>query len=183
MTCIIGLKDGGDIYIGADSLGSTSYLKRQITTPKVFMVGDHLIGGTGSWRMLQLLQYSLKVPEQDCEDDLQHLVTNFVPAIRELFKEHGYSRIENNEEKGGTFLLGYNSNLYSIESNFQITEHLELYDATGSGEEVALGAMGALIDNLMLTPEQKITKALELAAKYSKGVGGPFHIRKLPYGK
>ena len=60
MTCIVGYKDGNDVWIGGDSLGSNEW-GQQIATaqPKVFTNGPMLMGCCGSFRLAQLLQYGV----------------------------------------------------------------------------------------------------------------------------
>jgi ATP-dependent protease HslVU (ClpYQ) peptidase subunit len=173
MTCIIGLSENGQVYMGADSCASNGWEARITKLPKMFRVGKFLIGFTGSIRMGQILQYHLDIPPQGEEPDEEYLVRIFVETVREALKEYGYAKIENNQEKGGSFLIGYKGKLFCFDSDFQINSFKEDIDAVGSGREYALGAMMALKD---LKPEDRIKRSLEIASEFSIYVRKPFFI-------
>ena len=104
MTCIAALVHNGRGYIAGDSLGSNGYTKGVCKTRKVFRKGDLLIGYTSSYRMGQLIQYRLELPERHGDLD-EYLHVHFVDAVRKTLSEHGYMKIDSNREKGGTFLV------------------------------------------------------------------------------
>jgi ATP-dependent protease HslVU (ClpYQ) peptidase subunit len=175
MTCIIGLVENGKTYIGGDSASSSEGKIRTSLTKKVFQVGPFLIGYTSSFRMGQILQYQVDFPEAEVYDE-KYMVTKFIEIVRLKFKELGYSRIDNNEEAGGNFLVCIPGKIYQIESDFQVNHYSDKFDAVGSGFTFALGAMEAL-DNL--SPINRITKALEIASKFTSSVREPFTILSL----
>ena len=176
MTCIVGLVVGDDVYIGADAISSNGITKHSITTPKVFRCGEFAIGYTTSFRMGQLIQFHLPVrPQPAGQDDFAYMVTEVAEAVRVLLKDRGFAEVNSNRERGGQFLIGYRGKLYEIHSDYAVFAHEELW-AVGSGEEVALGAMAALVD---MKPRKRIKRALEIAAHYVPTVQGPFTILQL----
>jgi ATP-dependent protease HslVU (ClpYQ) peptidase subunit len=174
MTCIIGLADKGNVYIGADSasVNVDALVSRPTNIPKVFKRGPFLIGYTTSFRMGQILEHWLEVPVQTTanKNDQEYMVKEFAESVRSLFKMKGFST----NDKGGTFLVGYSGKLYSIYSDYQINEKADQFDAVGCGDEFALGAMAALKN---LKPTQRIKKSLEVAAYFSAGVMPPFRVK------
>lgn len=177
MTCVVGLVDKGTVYIGVDSAAVQGWTRRQSRVAKVFRRGPFLIGYTTSFRMGQLLQHHLDVSAQEPgQDDVAYLVTHFIEKARALFKDKGFTKVEANTEKGGQFLVGYRGRLYTVESDFQVGEHEEGYDAIGSGADFALGAMAALDRQ---KPRARIGRALEIAAHFNMGVCGPFTVEAL----
>jgi ATP-dependent protease HslVU (ClpYQ) peptidase subunit len=177
MTCIVGLVEKGRVYIGVDSAAVSGWTRRQTLLCKVFRRGPFLIAYTTSFRMGQLLEHQLVLPKQDgYEDDMSFMVNRFIEATRTLLKEKGFAKIEANNESGGQFLVGYKGRLYSIESDFQVGEMSEGYDALGSGASFALGAMAALE---RMPPARRIRRSLEIAAHFNMGVCAPFHVRSL----
>ncbi len=181
MTCIIGLVEDGRVYIGADSAAANQFELRQTALKKVFRRStggqELIIGYTDSFRMGQILQYHLMLEKQpDDEDDLTYLVRGVADQARATFRERGYLQVENEQEAGGTFLIGYRGKLYIVESDFQVNHYLDDFEAIGSGREYALGAMLALKE---LSPRERIGQALEIAAHFSVGVIGPFFIEEL----
>jgi ATP-dependent protease HslVU (ClpYQ) peptidase subunit len=175
MTCIIGLEANGKVYIGADSCGADDWTSRSWDVQKVFCIKEFIIGYTDSFRMGQLLQYNLVVTPQNGTDDLTYLVTVVAEAVRQVFKTYGYARIENNQEQGGFFLVGYRGKLYEISSDFSVL-HANEFSAIGSGYTVALGIMKAL-DNL--SPKKRILQALEITGQFIGTVKPPYKVMKL----
>lgn len=177
MTCIIGLAHEGKVYIGGDSMASDGYSKHATALRKVFRVGEFLIGYTSSFRMGQILQYHLDVRhQQDGETDERYMVVAFIEAVRKFLKDMGYSRIDSNQEEGGTFLVGYRGRIYEVACDFQVNHYISGIAACGAGQDYALGAMIAL-DNL--PPIERIQKALHISAQLSCAVHEPFYVETL----
>lgn len=174
MTCIIALEHDGKVYMGGDSAAVSGLERQAVVSPKVFILGEILIGYTTSFRMGQLLQYNLEVPEnQHGDDDMRYLVANFVPAVRECLKNGGFTKIENGVEDGGAFLIGYKGKVYLVASDFQVTRMRDGFAAVGCGATYALGALAA-ID--ILDAEKAVMLALEVSARFSAGVCAPFYV-------
>ncbi len=179
MTCIVGLVDGdGTIYMGGDSAGVGGYALTVVKAPKVFRNCAYLIGFTASFRMGQLLEYAFSPPTFDGYCLERFMVTTFVDALRDCFKQGGYAQKNNEVESGGTFLIGCYGRLFTIHSDYQVTEALCGYDAVGSGCDLALGALHATRD-LHLPPARRIERALEAAQAHNIGVRGPFIVEEL----
>ncbi|MEM1031860.1 MAG: hypothetical protein AAGN82_16035 [Myxococcota bacterium] len=177
MTCVVGLVAGGRVYVGVDSAAVAGWTRRVTEVKKVFRRGPFLIGYTTSFRMGQLLEHQLEVPKQPAgASDISFMVTTFVDAVRTLFKEKGFAKVESNSESGGQFIVGYRGGLYTIESDFQVQLQADRFDAIGSGSAHALGAMDVLRD---LAPTPRIKRALAAAAHFNMGVCPPFFVRSM----
>ena len=176
MTCIVGIEHEGAVYMGGDSAASSGWDIRTETGPKVFIVGEFIIGYTSSFRMGQLLQYQLSVKPREQMSDRAYMITVFAEAVRTLLKEHGYARVDNNEETGGIFLVGYHGHLYRVQDDFAVLQSADGFDAVGCGMSYALGALRVLDK---ADPQDVLTKALETAEYFSNGVRGPFHFEVL----
>jgi len=182
MTCIVGLIDNDTTYIGVDSLGSDGWTKTIRKDKKVFKLKDNpnaIIGYTTSFRMGQLLMYANNLIETDKQNnpniDHEYLVTKFIPNVIELFQKGKFSKNDKGEVEGGFFLLGYKSKLYKIESDFQVSESTDNYDATGCGESFALGSLKTT-ENMNLSSIKRIHLALQAATKFSVAVAPPYYI-------
>lgn len=174
MTCIVGLVDNGSVYIGGDSAGVSGLSISIRADEKVFTNGQFIMGFTTSFRMGQLLRYKFDPPQQTGKQgDMEYMVTSFIDAVRECFKENGFGDKE--ATKGGTFLVGYKGGLYTINSDYQVGIPADDYDAVGCGSDLALGALHATKGML---PTKRIKTALEAASAFSAGVAPPFHIVK-----
>ncbi len=90
MTCIVGLAHGGRVYMGADSAGVAGLDIDTRRDPKLFKVGDLLIGFTTSFRMGQLLAYGFEPPPRPAGGDVRRwMVVDFVEAVRAVSGDGG----------------------------------------------------------------------------------------------
>jgi ATP-dependent protease HslVU (ClpYQ) peptidase subunit len=179
MTCIVGVVTKDSVYIGGDSLGVSEYDVTVRKDEKVFKRGEFLIGFTSSYRMGQLLRYALNVPPQHPDKDVyEYMVTTFIDAVRDCLKDGGWAKKSEEQERTGIFLVAYKGRLFKIDGDYQVGENIKPYDATGCGEQYALGALHALGGKVIAEPKAAIHKALEAAAEFSAGVRGPFVVMK-----
>lgn len=177
MTCIVGLVEGGEIYIGADSIGISGLNYSVRADKKVFARDGLIIGSAGSFRTYQTIQYRLKFPKHpEGMEDHCYLCTLFVDAMRAALKAAGTSTEENEEEaQNNNLILGYRGNLYEIQTDYQVVQTYEPFMATGCGEKSALGAL-YILDMMDLPPEEKVELALKASAASCAGVCGPYTI-------
>ncbi|SFS52574.1 hypothetical protein [Marininema halotolerans] len=176
MTCIVGLVHDGRVFLGGDSAGVNSWFNQTIRADeKVFQNGPYIMGFTSSFRMGQLLRYSFQPPEPTEGEDIdKFMATKFIDGVRSCLKDGGWARVQNGEETGGVFLVGYQDRLFRVDMDYQVGSLADGYCSVGCGGEIACGAMYATKD--IEDPNQRITIALEAAERFSAGVAGPFHI-------
>jgi ATP-dependent protease HslVU (ClpYQ) peptidase subunit len=186
MTCVIGLRENGKVYIGADSAASRNWEIYDASTKKVFCRqsgadskdGIYLFGCAGSYRMVQLLRYKLEIPICNFRNDryiMQYMANDFIEAVRSCLKEGGLSQVDNNVESFFEFLVGFRERLFVVRSDFAVLEHYTPYIAIGSGHRYAMGAMAAL-KNSIVDPVERITRALEISGEHCNGVRAPFVV-------
>lgn len=176
MTCIVGYAEDGICYMGGDSAGVSGWDLLLVRDPKVFRKKDMVFGWTGSFRMGQLLEYRLEIPQHHPDvDDATYMRTDFVDAVRACLKEYGFARVEDNVDQGGHFLVGYRGTIYRVESDFQVFVHAKPYDAVGCGSSFALGALHAMRGD-DVDPTTRVILALTTAADLSAGVREPFTV-------
>lgn len=183
MTCIVGFTDRENniSWIGADSLGSNGYTKATETPSKAFRnetFKDVLIGGTTTFRHLDLLKYSSNLFDEidlykKTEIDHKFMVTKFIPRVITLFKDGVVSESEIN--RGGNFIVATPGKLFEVQQDYSVLEPELGICAVGCGEAVAMGSL-ITTRNLDMAPQEKIIKALEAAEQYCCGVQRPFHI-------
>jgi ATP-dependent protease HslVU (ClpYQ) peptidase subunit len=176
MTCIVGIEYNKTVYIGGDSCAAAGYDVHTRFDEKVFPNGPVLMGFTSSFRMGQILRYSFSPPVHKAGiSNMSYLTNNFIDAIRKNFSKKGFIKTsKNNQEEGGTFLLGYKKKLYVVYDDFQVAEPMDGYAAAGSGSSVALGAMHAL--SYVEDPVARVLSALEAAAHFNAAVKAPFVV-------
>lgn len=174
MTCIVGIAQDGQTWIGGDSAGVDGLSLTRRKDVKVFRNGPLVMGFTTSFRMGQLLAHKLAPPKRHADTDVYaFMVTDFIDAVRECLRSGGYAGRRNESETGGTFLVGYEGRLFKVEDEYQVGEAVGGYDACGCGQDLALGS---LFTSAGGEPEVRLRKALEAAAEFSAGVCAPFNF-------
>lgn len=176
MTCIVGLVTDEGVLLGGDraAVDDRHYLTN-CAQPKVFRRGSMIFGYTSSFRMGQLLQYRLIVPERKPETSAdEFMCTDFVDAVRACLKDGGYTRIEYSREEVGQFLVGAFGQLFVFDNDYNVRND-GCFNAVGSGVSVALGAMYATA-KLEMGPEERVQLALEAATQFVTTVRQPFDL-------
>lgn len=178
MTCIVGVLDGkGGVVMGADSAGTNEYKELQLRADaKVFHLGPFLIGCTTSWRMNQLIRYTLKIDvPRPVENSFVHqfMATTFVDSVRDVLKAGGWIEKDKDRESGGTFLVGFQGRLFSVYDDFSVSEEIAEYEACGCGEQIARGSLYSTNGH---PPKVRVKMALAASERFSAGVRGPFNI-------
>jgi ATP-dependent protease HslVU (ClpYQ) peptidase subunit len=144
---------------------------------KVWSDSDFIFGNSGSVRQGQLLRHKLIVSEQRGSQSVEeYMVCDFVDAVRQCFRDNGLMKVHDSVESGGLFLVGYRGRLFRIDSDYQVGESADGYDAIGCGDEVAKGALHVLTSH---KPEERIRQALAASEHINKGVRAPFVVEKL----
>jgi hypothetical protein len=176
MTAIVGLvdKQTGDLFIGADSAGVAGLDITVRTDPKVFQNGPFLIGGTSSFRMLNILRFKFSPPAQTVhQEDFQYMTTDFVDELRKCFSQNGFG--DKDATQCGNFLVGYKGVLYNIMGDYQVGMSAAAYDAAGCGAVYSKGCFFAT-EGSNLKPAERVKLALEAATNFSGGVRPPYVI-------
>jgi ATP-dependent protease HslVU (ClpYQ) peptidase subunit len=183
LTIVIGYRFENRLFMGADSLGSDGHHHAVRTDPKIYRNGKLLIGFTTSYRMGQLLCFSVKIPPLDRSgDDFAWMIRRFIPAVRKTFIANGFeSKRVGGEAYAGSFLVAFRNRgearLYEVDSDYQVAEIDNGPYAIGCGSQVALGAMDGLRDSCVNIGE-RISKAIDICARHCQGIGGPTIIKE-----
>jgi ATP-dependent protease HslVU (ClpYQ) peptidase subunit len=179
MTAIVGIAHNGTVHIGGDSAGVAGYVVHPRADTKVFTTGLYAFGFTTSFRMGQLIRWAWTPPEPPAGDLDRFMATTFVDGVRDCLKAGGWASKENERESGGVFLVGVAGRLFFVDSDYQIGESAQGYDAVGSGDELALGALYATA-RTRLSPRSRLQVALEAAERFNGNVQGPFAYVSTP---
>jgi ATP-dependent protease HslVU (ClpYQ) peptidase subunit len=174
MTCIAAVAQGGRVWMGGDTAGVAGWDVSTRRDEKVFRIGEAVVGFTTSFRMGQLLRYRLTLPPAPAGEELaRYMATEFIDAVRDCFREGGWAKKNAEQEEGGTFLIGLRGRLFQVDSDYQVAEPADLYEAVGSGFAYA---KGSLCTSAGRRPAERVRLALEAAAKHCIGVRAPFTI-------
>ena len=180
MTAIAGYVKDGRIWLGGDRAGTTDCDLIHTTQPKVFHLRDSklVIGYAGSYRLGQVVQYALVPPVCASKNDFEYLF-RFCNTLRDLVKEYGAIESKDSFERvvdWGSLIVGYNSQLYTVHSNFTFTQSRLPYIADGCGAKTVNGAFHAMEMIHDIAPEVRVKWALEAAEMHNVHVKGPFDI-------
>ena len=177
-TCIVAVKDGDKVFIGADS-GVTFGSGRQHPHPrsKVFVSGEMLYGGTGNVRPIQVIEHSVVSPiPYEGQNEYSYIVNSVSMSMRDsLLKAGCLHQYHGMEWMDAGFLVVLRKKIFYISDDFGIVEYGEGYGATGSGEEFAFGSLKST-EYLKNKPIKRVRLALEAATQFNYGVSPPFNI-------
>lgn len=187
MTCIVGIEKDGKVYIGGDSasVDGGNLNVDIVTTPKIFIRDEYIMGYTTSWRMGQILNFcgSLPTPPAESEtvNDLdKFMVTTFIPKVQKIFEQENFIPQHSDvKHGGGSFLVGTRGRLYTVHGDWQCIHQSRGWDAVGCGGSFALGSLYATRSCQHWEISIRINEALACAAYYSGGVKPPFIVRSL----
>ncbi len=156
---------GGDSGLFDIESGDCSICKES----KVWLYYGFLVGAAGSSMDIQKLQYKLdykklRLAWQTRMETPEHwAVKHLTPMLKKEF-----DCLDDMD-----CMMGVDGHLFSIQSDFSIIELANKYEAIGRGSEYAVGCLQALDKSNML-PENKVLKALSVAAQYNVFIRSPF---------
>lgn len=176
MTAIVGLVQGGRVYVGGDSAGIAGMDLTLRKEGKVYRVGEFVVGASWSQRPGHLIAHAFTPPPLPKRrgDLFRYMVVDFVDALRSLHRAHGWLESKNGRDSSDCFLLvGVRGALFRIESDYQVGVPAAGYDAVGCGGDFALGS---LFSSRGQSPMRRLQLALRATERHSAGVRGPFRI-------
>lgn len=172
MTCIVGIADGKNVYIGGDRGGSDGSSIVSLAMPKVHIRDEWIFGYAGSIGVGQIMQI-IDIPIiKDDEDPFLVLRMDLVDAFRSMLEHQG---ITINEDTDTDILIGIRGRLFEFSpSDWSVAEIKET--AIGSGGNFALGSLHTTKQFEVATPIYRIEQALNAAITYSPTCQGPLDI-------
>lgn len=161
MTVIAAYSDGENIAIGGDSGAFDENIAISTTTQKVWKAGEHLVGVSGSFRVMELVADSrLGNPRK---------VRDFLVAQSE---KSGFPTAE------WAVLITDETGVWEIGSDFSLVKSRHHYNAIGSGGLAALGAFSA-VQQYDLSAARRINLALEAALTHTPYTRKPLKVISL----
>ena len=169
MTCIVGISDGSNVYIGGERGSSDGHSILPLTRPKVKRCGDYLIGYAGSQGIGELAHFiDLPPINKNIEKTLR---TTFISSLKSAIEEYGNaSHLEDNSTD---WLVGVNGTLFEISSEDWHIAEFE-YTAIGSGGNIALCSLHT--SRNWKDNEKRIRYALQAAVDISPTCIDPIDI-------
>lgn len=175
MSCVVGIKHEGGVYMASDGFATTNDGEiRPIVADKIIRNKNYIIGYTGSVRTGQILEPRFGFDPPDKIEDL-------IEALREYLYARGCVAIaeEGIQMQTCNFLIGYQSQLYEILMDFQLNKTVGNFTAIGSGASYAFGALHVLNKMKKMNPLDKLEHALDAATRFHNCCGPPYQFEKL----
>lgn len=165
--------------MGSDSAASSGGVIHNLAYSKTFTRDGVIIGTTGYVRPGQILRYQYEWPKVK-EDVDGWMFNEFIPGWQQALRAAGNLQVsEEQTMQDANFLIGVKGRLFGLHGLFEVIEVADEYACDGCGREVAAGVMYATRGKRM-TPEERITLALEAASYHLEGVRPPFNIGSVP---
>jgi ATP-dependent protease HslVU (ClpYQ) peptidase subunit len=172
MTCIVGLKEDGAVYLAADTQCTGGNVKSDFKS-KLARNGELIIGAAGSVVIGDLIKYVFRAPKRGSTDAYQYLIGEYAPALRTFLKSHEVTNVKDGRTWANfEVVVALDSRLFTVGAYFDVLEY-DSYAAKGSGKEVALGALHATD---CIEPVARVTMAVQAAIKHADGCGGEVKI-------
>ena len=189
MTTLIAIQGDGWSVLGCDSRSSDeSGRPIDMATHKIIENNGILIAGSGSGRGSNIMQFGWKAPKPTAAEDLDIYITQkFIPQMRQAFVDAGYDMKEDGEaaEHDSSFLISVKGVIYPIFEDYSWDRDIRGIYYSGSGSDIALGALNALGIERLTKPdsvEKAVRKAISIACDWDIYTAEPI-ITKIQYTK
>lgn len=179
MTCIIGVVGQGISIMAADDMASYGdFIRLKLSgSQKLKNHNGMLWGVAGYTASAQVIMYQFKPESMQNEPSvLEYLVTKFVPPLRDLMREHGRLTTHKPEAEmwDSRMMVIMHDTIAVIREDFAVTVCEEEYEAIGSGEEVAKGALAMSRD--MLPTRKRLEQVMQAVAHHCIHVNPTCHF-------
>lgn len=111
-------------------------------------------------------------PPAPTDDPKTWLVRRFLPSIRRLCKKHKIPVHQPDGTLSYSFIVALNGAAYVVDSDGSVSRSMYGYVASGSGYEVALGALAATD---RWSPKRRAVEAVRAACRHVTDVAEPVH--------
>jgi ATP-dependent protease HslVU (ClpYQ) peptidase subunit len=186
MTAILGLFEDEKLWLIGDSYtGNADHdCKDLCLSPKVYKHLNFIIGLCGSPKHELIFEEVFKKEtKKKSFVESENWIKFKLPIVfkQACIKAKVTSKDVDGEVVMGdsSFLIGYNKKFYYLDSDFSIWATQKTTVGIGVAAPYALGALTALEENTSLTAEEKLKKAMTIAAELSHYVSKPYKIVSL----
>lgn len=167
MTTILAVQHKGGFVIAADSQVTEEerpYFSTKVK--KIAELDDYVLAGAGNSRYVDIVLFGWEPPRYDGSNIYNFMVTKFIPELRKIHEETGYT-LKDDESFG--FVVGLDNKLFYIAGDYSVLMEDKGIYGLGTGSSYAIGAVagGATIE-----------KALEVAKQFDINTGGKVQIVK-----
>jgi len=187
MTTLAAFQGDGWAIIGADSRATDEGGRVfDLATPKIVSNGRYLIAVSGASRGGNLAQFGWIPPKPPVTGNIQNLdkflTKKLIPSLRKFFITEGFDAKADGTaaSQDSAFLIAVNGVIYPIAEDYSWDRDIRNVYYSGSGGDVALGAMISMgIEKCQDDPEKAqriIRKAIEISTKWDAFSSTPICI-------
>ena len=168
MTCIVGITNGFNVYMGGDRAASDGDSIISMSRPKIHIRGDWIFGYAGNIGTGQLLEFIDLPIVEDNDDPYCLLRLEIVESLKKAVDAFG-----DEDADDADFLVGCRGRLFEFSTEgWGVVETYE--SSIGTGTPYALGSLYTTIGNADM--EKRIELAIGAAITYSPTCQGPWDI-------
>lgn len=169
MTCIVGIANGTNVYIGSDRSASDDITIVPMCRPKVHIKNDYVFAYAGSFGTGQLMEM---IDFNNTHDDPYYTIRlSIVEQMKRAIESFGST----SEDDVAQFLIGSKGKLFEFSTDdWSVIEVEET--AVGSGGPIALGSLYTT-SSIYTDSSIRIQLAIEAAIQYSPSCSGPVDIK------
>lgn len=172
MTIIAAAEDSTSYWIASDSHGVTETTSFELGS-KLIDKTKYVVGFSNSYRVADIIRENTNFPKSI--GSIKG-VRKFRDVLKEHMLEDGCSLMGIGDDTlvhPVSIIMIAHTGIYSIDVDYQIHQH-EGYIAIGSGTDIALGALRAML-KATSNAEQAVTAAVEAAIFHCNTCGGNIH--------
>lgn len=180
---MVGVATRKGVWIGADSGSVAGEFSRSVPEPKVWKAGEWIVACAGSWRALELMKYTVKLPRAPkLVSDLHRVICiDVVDEIRKAFSARGVAdAVELDSEDGAAWLalIGVRTPSGGCALYYLEAEHAERVSeyAVGLGDEFAMGVLSC---TRQTPPALRLRNAFNRTRAHYGALRSPFRVEAL----
>lgn len=176
MTIVIAYTNGNHDYIASDVMGSNGLRGLNYENNKIFKKDEVLIGGAGSYRHIQLIEYGFDSPHQSETDIDYYMQYTFANAFIDFLDQHdALSAEHSNEETEFIFICKHR--IYVMQSDLAMLSINGNFAAIGEGADFAYGFLTAQTRGEQhIYPTELMNLTVATTSDYCLSVGKEFKM-------
>ena len=176
MSVVVGIKDGGVVYLGADTQTTIGSNRQQHSLNEVgykihrFENGI-LFGACGSVQTTQVLLANLEIFTLDENGKLTKswIVKEIIPKMRKILQDA--KLLDEDGAMENSFVLAHGDKAYCVYAQFRVVARNDTL-SIGAGRGAALYALNQT--DIQKTVRERLIEAMEMSAKLVDSISAPY---------
>ena len=171
MTCIAVLRTDDKIYMAGDRGASDDDVIMSLSTPKIWRVGEYLIGYAGTMDG-ERIRHNFSPPPPDLKDLDKFMHTRFIKSLRNFYTDWW---VDTSKDSDFGMIICVGDRIYEHSAiDMSLSTFTSDYIAMGSGASYALGYLHAT--EKIKDGRKRVMGAVSSAIKFSPTCVGPIDV-------